>query len=305
MSSTPFLSLPNTPIHEADVVILPVPLEQTVSYQEGTQHAPEEILKATDQLEFYEEDMGWSPMKFMKICVLDPIEPLKGEIPAQFHTRLEKETAQLPENNLLIALGGEHAITPALVKARMPTGGHVVQIDAHADLRPHYDGSEYSHACPMYRIVEQGYSLTMIGIRSFFETEMDYIVQKNITLFRDRMLQKSDHWQQLLEHLSTLQGPLWLTIDMDGFDPGYVPGVGTPQPGGLNWYQALEIIETLFFNQQSELRGMDIVELIPDSTQVSEMTAAKLMQKAISFWGKAHQFDHRPENGSQIQIEYD
>ncbi len=305
MSSTPFQLLPNAPENEANILILPVPLEQTVSYKKGTCYAPEEILKATDQLEFYEEDMGWSPMKFMNVCVLDAIEPIKHEMQAVFHARLEKITAQLPENNLLIALGGEHSITPALVKARMPTGGHVIQLDAHADLRPSYEGSEYSHACPMYRISEQGYTLTMIGIRSMFETEMDYITQKNITLFRDRILRKPEYWQQLLEHLKTLEGPIWLTIDMDGFDPGYVPGVGTPQPGGLNWYQALEILETIFFNLNITLRGMDIVELIPDVTQVSEMTAAKLMQKAISFWGKAHKFDLKTQNGSQTQIECD
>jgi len=296
-----FQSLPNSPIGEADIVILPVPWENTVSYKSGTAAAPEAILDATDQLEYYEEDVGWSPMQHLKVCVT----PKVIASVAAFHATLAKITVTLPSNNLLIALGGEHSITPTLIKARMPQGT-VIFLDAHGDLRKSYQGSELSHACPAYRILQQGHFLIMAGIRSLFEDEIERIVSSDkISLFMDRNLRKPEHWQQFLEQLKNLRGQVWLSIDMDVFNPALVAGVGTPQPGGLDWYQVVEILEIVFFNKNIKLQGMDIVELVPEPSRVSEMTAAKLIQKAISFWGKAHNFAQKPLTGSQTLVNYD
>lgn len=295
-----FQSLPNSSITEADILILPVPWENTVCYKPGTAYAPEAILEATDQLEYYEEDVGWSPMQYLKVCVAPKVTT------TAFHTNLVKVTAALPKNNLLIALGGEHSITPTLVQGRMPQTGTVVFLDAHADLRKSYQGSEYSHACPAYRILQQGHVLVMAGIRSLFETEVDCIASTDkITMFMDRSLRKPKHWNQFLKQLGNLQGQVWLSIDMDVFNPALVAGVGTPQPGGLDWYQVVEVLEAVFFNKNIELQGMDIVELVPEASHVAEMTAAKLIQKAISFWGKAYGFDQKSLTGSQTLIDYD
>ncbi len=285
-----FQFLPNSSVDEADILILPVPWEQTVCYKSGTASAPTAILKATEQLEYYEEDSAWSPMKYMQICVLDAISPHKDE--AQFHTILANTTSKLPTDNLLIALGGEHSITPALIQGRMPKTGSVIFLDAHADLRKSYQGSEYSHACAAYRILTQGYSLIMVGIRSIFEAEVEYLA--SATTFMDRNL----NMEQVIKCINELTGPVWLTIDMDVFNPALVPGVGTPQPGGINWYQCVDILEAVFFNKNVEIYGMDIVELIPEPSHVSEITAAKIMQKAISFWGKAQGFDRKIQNGA-------
>ena len=285
-----FQFLPNSPVDEADILILPIPWEQTVCYKSGTSLAPMAILKATEQLEYYEEDVAWSPMKHMRVCVLETISS------HQFHTCLTNTVSTLPKDNLLIALGGEHSITPALIKGRMPKNGSVIYLDAHADLRKTYQGSEYSHACAAYQIFTQGYSLIMVGIRSISEDEVKYLA--DITTFMDRKL----NIEQVIKCISELTGPVWLTIDMDVFNPALVPGVGTPQPGGINWHQCVDILEAIFFNKNLEIYGMDIVELIPEPSHVSEITAAKIMQKAISFWGKAHGFEHKIQNGSQMNL---
>lgn len=298
-----FLSLPNAPIETADVLILPVPYERTVTFISGTERGPEAILAATDQLEFYEEDACWCPTEYMKIAVL-PATSVNSESEGSFHRQLFETVDNLPRKNLFIALGGEHSITPEMVFARMPEGGTVVQIDAHADLRPSYQGSTFNHACPMFRLREKGYNLVQIAIRSLHAKEADLIAHDEaITAFFDRALQQPEGWKAMLKKLLSLTGPVWLTIDMDGFNPALIAGVGTPQPGGLSWYQGVEIVETLINNDNIDLRGIDIVELVPEHSCVSDMMAAKLLQKCISFWGKNSGFDQRPANGSQIGVD--
>ncbi|MEJ2609285.1 MAG: agmatinase [Candidatus Thiodiazotropha sp.] len=298
-----YLSLPNSSIEAADVLILPVPYERTVTYQSGTHLAPEAILAASAQLEFYEEDRGWSPSQYMKTSVLPEVQ-VKATSEQAFHQHLFDVVNRLPGDNLLIALGGEHSITPAMVFARMPSGGTVVQIDAHADLRPSYHGSIYNHACPMYRLWQKGYRLIQIGIRSLNANEAERINNEPaITTYFDRQLQQLANWQMLLAQLAMLKGPVWLTIDMDGFDPSQVPGVGTPQPGGLSWHQGLTLLEVLTGNKEIELSGIDILELIPEANRHSDMFAAKLMQKCISYWGMAQGFDQNAADGSQLGVE--
>ena len=295
-----YLSLPNCSVEAADVLILPVPYERTVTYRPGTRLAPEAILAASAQLEFYEEDAAWCPSRYMKSSVLPPVEVAAVSEQA-FHQRLFEVVERLPEENLFIALGGEHSITPEMVFARMPSGGTVVQIDAHADLRSSYQGSIYNHACPMYRLWRKGYRLIQIGIRSLHADEAERMnADPAITAYFDRQLQQAENWRAMLERLAALSGPVWLTIDMDGFDPGQVPGVGTPQPGGLNWHQGVTILETLIGNREVVLAGIDILELVPEQSRASDMFAAKLLQKCISFWGKAREFDLKAAEGSQV-----
>ncbi|MEW8437314.1 MAG: agmatinase [Candidatus Thiodiazotropha taylori] len=297
-----YLDLPNAAVESADVLILPVPYERTVTYQGGTSQGPAAILDASTQLEFYEEDMGWCPSRYLKSAVL-PSVASAAATESEFHQQLFQTVEELPRENLFIALGGEHSITPEMVYARMPEGGTVVQIDAHADLRPSYQGSVYNHACPMYRLWQKGYSLLQIGIRSLHEREAELIKQESrITSYFDRPLLQPEIWNELLERLASLQGPVWLTIDLDGFDPGLISGVGTPQPGGLNWHQGVTILQTLLSNRAVELAGMDMVELVPEANRVSDMLAAKLLQKSISFWGMARGFNQHPETGSQIGV---
>ncbi len=297
--------LPNRPLAQADVIVLPVPHERTVSYKSGTRAGPRGILDATAQLEYYEEDGRWSPLRHMGITVAAALESRADEDDGAFQRRLTMECAALPAEPLLLALGGEHSITPALTAGRMREPGTVVLLDAHADLRREYEGERHSHACPMHHVREQGHGIIMAGVRSLYEEEAARIAgDGRIDCFLDRDLQRGSRWNDLIACLRRLEGPVWLSIDMDAFNPAEVPGVGTPQPGGLSWYQAVEIVEAVTLNRHVDLRGADVVELVPEPSCVSDMVAAKLTQKIISCWGRRHGYAQRPENGSQTEVSY-
>ena len=301
-----FLAMPNAPVDAADILILPIPLERTVSFKPGTADAPKAILETTDQLEFYEEDAGWSPFKHMKLSVLPEFADDPSLTDAELHARLAEHVASLPADNLFIGVGGEHSLTPSLVEARMPEPGTVLFLDAHGDMRSSYEGSKYSHACPVNRLLAQGHKIVMAGIRSVYESEVELVEKEpRITLFLDWDLRGKGQWESFLQKVSSLEGQVYLSIDMDVFNPAVVPGVGTPQPGGFFWYQMIEVLESLFSRKKIDLRGVDVVELVPEASRVSEMTAAKLLLKIISFWGSANGFDQKPQTGSQMQIEYE
>jgi agmatinase len=301
-----FLAMPNAPIDEADVLLLPIPLERTVSFKPGTAKAPKAILETTGQLEFYEEDAGWSPFKHIKLSVLPEFTDDRSLTDADFHVSLTEHVAALPTDNLFIGLGGEHSLTPSLVAARMQEPGTVLFLDAHGDMRTSYEGSRYSHACPVTRLLEQGHQIVIAGVRSVYESEVELVENEpRITLFLDWDLRGKGQWESFLQKVNSLKGPVYLSIDMDVFNPAVVPGVGTPQPGGFFWYQMIELLESLFSRKQIDLRGVDVVEIVPEPSRVSEMTAAKLLLKIISFWGSTQGFNLKPQNGSQTQVEYD
>ena len=130
-----FLSMPNLPVESADLIVLPIPLERTVSFKPGTASAPRAILETTDQLEFYDEDANWSPFKHIKLCVLSPFDDNPSLSDDDWHQSLFQHVVNLPSNNVLVSLGGEHSITPSLVEARMSAPGTVLFFDAHADMR--------------------------------------------------------------------------------------------------------------------------------------------------------------------------
>lgn len=306
MNELRYQQLPNRELSRADVLIQPIPHELTVSYKSGTRNAPEAILVATDQLEFYEEDGAWSPFKHMGVRVLAPVDKRLYEANADFHARLTEYARDLPNDKLLISLGGEHSVTASLVAGRMPEPGTVVHVDAHADLRPAFEGSEFSHAGPMHRIREAGHRIVMAGVRSLLDAEADRIADDDgIECYSDRQLQRQEPWEGLLEALAGITGPVYLTLDLDALDPGQAPGVGTPQPGGLTWYQVLAIIETVMSNQGATIAGCDIVEMIPESHCVTDMIAAKLSQKLISNWGLRRGFDQGRADGSQTEVDYE
>ncbi|MDT8442690.1 MAG: agmatinase [Desulfuromonadales bacterium] len=301
-----FLEMPNAPVDKADVLILPIPLERTVSFKPGTAEAPRAIIETSVQLEFYEEDAGWSPFKHLLLSILPEFADDSSLSDADLHRALTDHVKALPKGNLFIGLGGEHSLTPSLVEARMTEPGTVIFLDAHADMRTSYEGSGYSHACPVNRLLDQGHKIIMAGIRSLFEGEVERIEKEpRISLFLDWDLRGKGQWESFLQRINSLEGPVYLSIDMDVFNPAVVPGVGTPQPGGFFWYQMIELLESLFSRKTIDLRGVDLVEMVPESSRVSEMTAAKLLLKIISFWGMASGFNQKPQQGSQMQIDYE
>jgi agmatinase len=304
-----FQFLPNSAPADAQIVFLPVGYDDTVCGARGTSGGPGAIFAASETLEYYEEDLGWSPFLHMRPCVLPELRRADDESEAAFHARIEAEAGSASDasgRRLLVALGGEHSITPSVTAACLESPATVVVLDAHADLRATYQGSTLSHACTMHRLREQGHRVIIIGLRSLADVEADRLAgDDGISAYWARSLQDDGDRDAMLDALSLLDGDVWLSVDMDVFDPALVAGVGTPQPGGLGWYAVTDVVRALFENAAITMRGMDVVELIPEASQVSQVTAAKLVQKAISFWGKQHEYDEAPRTGAQAELSYE
>jgi agmatinase len=194
---------------------------------------------------------------------------------------------------LVIGVGGEHGLTPALVRAAIdgraldPARLTVVQFDAHADLRPQYEDSPHSHACAMRRVLDMGARVLAIGIRSCCRSEAEFARRaEGMTTFGAQALAEDPACEQrLLERLGALTGPVYLTVDVDALDPCLCPATGTPQPGGLGWWQTLGYLRRLLMENASvELVGADVVETVPlPGSQVGETTAARLVCKIIAY----------------------
>jgi len=280
------------PYDRAEVVILPIPFEATTTYRQGCARGPEAILQASQQVEFYDEELDWEVCNDIGIYTAPPVaDSLSEPVPdsaAMLRSVPEALKPFLADGKFVISLGGEHSITEAIVAAYQAQDSEpftVVQIDAHGDLRQEYEGSIHNHACVMRRIVDRGLPTLQIGIRAICKEEADFIKAKNLQVFRARQLVKNPHWIQ--EALATISTPkVFLTIDLDGLDPTTLPGVGTPEPGGLDWYSLLEFLHQVF--DRHEVIGADIMELAPivDSV-VSQFTAAKLTYKLIGYYAQA------------------
>jgi agmatinase len=294
-----YQELPNATVEEADIVIQRVAFGGSVSGGEGTQFAPDAILEISEQIEYYDEDMEWSPMQYMRVHVSNSVSE---------YSQIKSHTDSLkqPKKQLIISLGGDHSITPKITESLLEQPATILFLDAHADLRESYMGNPFSHATPSHHLLKAGHKMIMVGIRSLFESEAQRVKSDpNIAYFSDRALRKESVRNALFETIRAIDGDLYLSIDMDAFSPALVPSVGTPQPGGLDYYFVTDILEVLFFESNALLKGVDMVELIPEPSTVSQTFAANLLQKIISYWGKAEGFDSTPKDGSQMDITYE
>ncbi len=280
-----FLDLKSLPVKEAEAVVLPIPYEATTTYGSGTREGPEAILAASRQVELWDEDNNWDPSAAIRLATAAPIFPEVSGPQAMVEKIKRVVQPWVQQGKFIAALGGEHTITVALLQVlqtRYPDLT-VVSLDAHADLRDSYDGSKLSHACVMRRVYELSRPLTILGVRSYSKEEADLMwVAPRFKMFKARDLHTPEGWQAALEHLKGIAGPVYLSLDLDVLDPGIMPGVGTPEPGGLSYRQVLTIMETL--TQRGPVIGLDLVELAPIPGQrVSEFTAARLLYKALGY----------------------
>ncbi len=246
MSFPNFLDLKFLPVKEAEAVILPIPYEATTTYGSGTREAPEAILAASRQVELWDEEGGWDPSTSVRLATASPVTTEVSGPQAMLDKIRKTVQPWVAQGKVVLALGGEHTITLALVQAvqtKYPDL-QVVALDAHADMRESYDGSKLSHACALKRVYDLGRPLTILGVRSFSQEEGQLLwVAPRFKMFKARDLHSPEGWEKALEHLKSLSGPVYITIDADVFDPGVMPGVGTPEPGGLSYYQVLDSFE--------------------------------------------------------------
>jgi agmatinase len=270
----------NASFAAARVVVLPVPYEATVSYGGGTARGPEAILRASTQVELYDEQMGREPFK-VGLCT-DAMLGVAGGT-EQVAARIERRFGELMDaGKWVVMLGGEHAITPGGVAAAVKrhAGLAVVQLDAHADLRQEYLGDRWSHACAMARCLDHGVPLTALGIRNYSVEEARWI-RKGIPGYRIVHAWEMEHENWIERELAGLAGkPVYLTIDLDYFDPAIIPATGTPEPGGGTWWPTLRFLERLMAS--ADVVACDVVELAPSpGLHHADFTAARLVYKLI------------------------
>ncbi len=285
MSTIPnnFLGLPPrySSYGAARFVMLPVPYDATTSFMTGTRLGPAAIVTASQQVELYDHELD-GEFHRCGIATLDPLMPDYGGGKGMHESIHRTARKCLADGKFVFGLGGDHSITSGLVRAAAATHRKlsVLQIDAHTDLRDEYEGTPWSHAAVMRRCLEHVRTIQAVGIRSVSLEERRFMKSRGITPVYARDTFESDDWLDRV--LNTLGDAVYVTIDIDGFDPAYAPGTGTPEPGGLDWYQVTSLLRLVA--AEKRLVGADIVEVFPIGGEVvTEFLAARLAYKLIAF----------------------
>jgi len=265
---------------DSRAVVLPVPFERTTSYVTGTRNAPREILLASGQVEQWDEETG-TDVWTRGIYTLPELDLPYNEVRVALDEirRVADEVAAT--GKFLVVLGGEHSVSVPVVEAlaaRTP-GLSVLQIDAHADMRDSYQGSRFSHACAMRRIVEH-VPCTQVAIRSLSREESQAIPGLRTRVFWDHTMRQDPNWIDRV--VETLSDQVYVTIDADGLDPAVMPAVGTPEPGGLSWHETTALLHAVM--SRRHVVGCDLVELCPLPGLVGpNFLCAKLIHKMLSY----------------------
>ena len=270
----------------ASVLILPVPFEETVSYGGGTFGGPAAIIEASRQVELYDREHDCEPALDYGIHTLPPLR-LPSDPAAAVEQIGDAVARHAASDKLVVALGGEHTISAGVNRGLLEAVGApltVVQIDAHCDLRDEYEGSPYSHACVARRIladagVEQ---VLQLGVRSVDVSEVAYGRSNpaRVRTWYAEEVHAGDWAEELVARL--LGRRVHLTIDVDGLDPGIVPATGTPEPDGLSWTEAIDVLRTVAGTAQ--IVGIDCVELAPGpGLHAADFAVSKLLYKAITY----------------------
>ena len=265
---------------ESKVVILPVPVDRTTSYIPGTRNGPREILQASSHMELWDEEVG-ADIHSVGIFTLPEMELPFGEL-APLMDEIERVASEiLSRDKFLVTLGGEHSITPPLVAAaaKKYPGLSVLQIDAHADLRDCYMGTPHNHACAMRRTLKHA-PITQVGVRSMSTEEAEVASSLETSIFYDVNMRKDADWIERV--VRSLGDPVYITIDVDGMDPAIMPSTGTPEPGGLSWYEMLSLLRATI--RQRTVVACDVVELSPiPGLLAPNFLCAKLVYKILTY----------------------
>jgi len=268
-----------TTLDEAKVVILPVPYDSTTEYKGGTREGPQAIIDASQYLELYDIELD-RDISEIGIHTLPEVQPLMSG-PDSMVERVQRVTADLLDKHKLpVMLGGEHTVTLGTVKAlreRYPELS-VLYLDAHGDLRDEYMGTKYSHACVMRRV--WGLCPIMpVGLRSISQEEHDFLEHNGIEPLYAEAFNSPGSIQNVVSRLSP---HVYISIDLDVLDPSIMSAVGTPEPGGLNWQQVLELLRAVA--ERKHIVGFDLVELCPaEGPNSCAFLAAKLAYKLIGY----------------------
>ncbi len=265
---------------EAAFVVIPVPYDLTSTYQSGSRRGPGAILEASANMELYDEELGRETYQ----AGIHTLAPLASEArgPAEMIASVYRQIdSVLSREKIPVMLGGEHSISLGAVQAlkkKFPQLS-VLQLDAHADLRDAYQGSPYSHAAVARRIVEIC-PLVQAGIRSLSAEEASFMAGGQVCTFTADAIHRDEEWQDKI--CGRLTGDVYVTIDLDVFDPAIMPSTGTPEPDGLSWRNVTGLLRKL--SRRCRIRGFDVVELAPIPGMVApDFLAAKLVYRFMGY----------------------
>ncbi|MCT4582799.1 MAG: agmatinase [Flavobacteriales bacterium] len=259
------------------VVILPVPYDETSTWQKGADKGPEAFLEASENMELYDIETD-SEVYQQGVFLADSV--VEKSSPEEMVEAVYQVTKKhLNNNKMVTVIGGEHSVAIGAIRAYNEKFENltVLQLDAHADLRKEYEGSTCNHACALYE-ASQTTNLIQLGIRSMDSSEK--AVMKKEQVFFAHNFRADQHWQEKAVNLMT--NNVYITIDLDAFDPAIVPATGTPEPGGLYWNETLQFLKKVF--KEKNVVGFDIVELCPNEIEKSsDFLMAKLYYKLLSY----------------------
>lgn len=285
-----FLGYPNPSWSKAKVALLPIPYDATTSYQSGARFGPEAMLNASAQVELYDEELGFETIKRVPVFTLEPLAPQLGD-PADMMAAVYQAVKKIYRaKKFPFAFGGEHSLTYGAVKAACEQfkDVSVLHFDAHADFRNEYQGTKFNHACVMRRSLECAASVTSVGVRSV--SIEDATEHKKFSKRHTVYLAPQVPSQAILD---TLKKHVYITIDIDVFDASIMPATGTPQPGGLNWYDVLGLVRAVA--KTKTVIGADVMEFMPiGGLRAPDFLAAKLVYKMIGAF-------YFPNNTAAIQ----
>lgn len=270
--------------HEYDkarVVLLPVNFDGTSTWGKGADRGPDALLHAAENMELYDIETGTEPFK-IGVHLADPAP--KFDKPAEMVEFVHREVlSHLKRNKFPTVVGGEHSISIPIFRAFREHYGDltVLQLDAHADLRHSYEGTPYNHACAMAEAVNTT-NLIQVGIRSMDISEVQPMKRENV--FFAHEIRQDENWIQKV--VDKCEGNVYITIDLDAFDPSIMPSTGTPEPGGLYWYETLDLLKRVCSTKK--VVGFDIVELCPNENNPGpDFLAAKLYYKLLAYLHKS------------------
>ena len=261
----------------AEVVLVPVPYDGTSTYGKGADNGPDAIFDALENMELYDIETNSEPY-LHGVYIAPPVE--EDESPESMVEAVESTISHfLKEGKFVTMLGGEHSVSIGSIRAFQKKYGEltVLQLDAHSDLRPEYHGTKNNHACALHE-ASHTCNLVQVGIRSMDTVELPFLNEDK--LFTSYDIRSNNYWQQ--DVVNCLGENVYITIDLDVFDPSIMPSTGTPEPGGLLWNETLDLLKMVF--AKSNVVGFDIVELAPaEGFPAPDFMAAKLYYKLLAY----------------------
>ncbi|WP_424495198.1 agmatinase [Salinimicrobium sp. GXAS 041] len=274
-------------IDDAKVVLIPVPYDGTSTWQKGADKGPDAFLEASENMELFDIETRTEVYK-KGIYLAPPVT--EDASPEKMVEAVYKTTKNYIKQDKFVTLfGGEHSVSIGSIRAFNEAFEEltVVQLDAHADLRPEYEGSANNHACALHE-ASKTTNLVQVGIRSMDVTELDHMDENQVYFGHDLY----DEWME--DAIGQMTPNVFITIDLDAFDPSIMPSTGTPEPGGLLWYETLEFLKMMF--KKKNVVGFDIVELCPNKNEKSsDFLAAKLYYKMLSYKFKYQNYNEEDE----------